>query len=168
VLIIFGGLPGTGKTTLARELARQLNAVYLRIDTIEVAIAQTDDVSIGEAGYRVGYAVAEENLRLGLTVVADSVNPLRMTRDAWRNTARRAGVTFVDVLVVCSDPVEHRRRVETRKTDNPASDTLTWHDVATREFEAWDREPIVIDTAGQTAEQSLGALKAGLSARGER
>jgi predicted kinase len=121
VLIIFGGLPGTGKTTLARALALQLGAVYLRIDTIEVAIAQTEDVSIGEAGYRVGYAVAEDNLRLGLTVVADSVNPLRISRDAWRNAARRAGVTFVEVLVVCSDPVEHRRRIEMRKTGNPAS-----------------------------------------------
>jgi SpoVK/Ycf46/Vps4 family AAA+-type ATPase len=33
VFIIFCGLPGTGKTTLARELARRLGAVYLRIDT---------------------------------------------------------------------------------------------------------------------------------------
>jgi predicted kinase len=167
VLIIFGGLPATGKTTLARGLARDLGAVYLRIDTIEVAIAQTEDVSIGEAGYRVGYAVAEENLRLGLTVVADSVNPLRMTRDAWRNAARRAGVAFVDVLVVCSDPVEHRRRVEKRKADNAASDGLTWHDVATREFEPWDGEHILIDTAGQTADQSLRAFRAALSARSQ-
>jgi predicted kinase len=165
VLIIFSGLPGAGKTTLARGLARQFGAVYLRIDTIEVAIARTEDVSIGEAGYRVGYAVAEDNLRLGLTVVADSVNPLRVTRDAWRNAARRAGVASVDVLVVCSDPIEHRRRVETRNTDNAAADGLTWDEVATRVFEPWDREPIVIDTAGRTAEQCLDALKAALSAK---
>jgi predicted kinase len=35
ILIIFGGLPGTGETTLARALAEQLGAVFLRIDTIE-------------------------------------------------------------------------------------------------------------------------------------
>nr|WP_246751941.1 AAA family ATPase [Bradyrhizobium diazoefficiens] len=34
-LIVFGGLPGTGKTTVARELTQRLAATYLRIDTIE-------------------------------------------------------------------------------------------------------------------------------------
>jgi predicted kinase len=161
--IIFGGLPATGKTTLARELARQLGAVYLRIDTIEQAMAPTNVMSVGEAGYRVGYAVAEDNLRLGRIVVADSVNPLRVTRDAWRNAAKRSGAVFVEVFVVCSDQAEHRRRVETRKTDVVAGDLVTWQDVLTREFEPWDQQHVLIDTAGQTVEESLAALQAALS-----
>jgi len=38
MLIIFGGLPGTGKTTIARELSSQLGAMYVRVDSIEQAI----------------------------------------------------------------------------------------------------------------------------------
>jgi predicted kinase len=38
MLIIFGGLPATGKTAIAQELARQIGAVYLRIDSIEQGI----------------------------------------------------------------------------------------------------------------------------------
>ena len=34
MLIIFGGLPGTGKTTIARSLARKLSAAYVRIDSV--------------------------------------------------------------------------------------------------------------------------------------
>ena len=163
MLIVFGGLPGTGKTTLARELARRLGAVYLRIDTIEHAIASAEQMPVGEAGYHVGYAVAEENLRLGQTVVADCVNPLRITRQAWRTAAQRTGVALVEVLVVCSDQAEHRHRVETRTLDIAGPRLLTWQDVVTREFEPWDREPIVIDTAGRTVEQSSAALHAALS-----
>jgi predicted kinase len=167
VFIIFGGLPATGKTTLARELARVLGAVYLRIDTIEQAIAPTDVTSVGEAGYRVGYAVAEDNLRLGRIVVADSVNPLRITRNAWRTAAKRSGMVYIEVLVICSDQAEHRRRVETRKTDVVGGRLVTWQDVLTREFEPWDQEHVVIDTAGQTVEESFAALQAALSAHRE-
>lgn len=165
VFIIFCGLPGAGKTTLARELAGRLGAVYLRIDTIERALAPAEDVPVGEAGCRVGYAVAADNLRLGRTVVADSVNPLRITRDAWRDVAKRAGVIFVEVLVVCCDPIVHRHRVETRKTEIAGLTLPTWQDVLTREFEPWDREHVVIDTAGQTVEQSMAALQATVLAR---
>lgn len=34
-LIVFAGLPGVGKTHLARQLAATLHAVYLRIDALE-------------------------------------------------------------------------------------------------------------------------------------
>ena len=109
-LIIFGGLPATGKTTIALELAHQMGAVYLRIDSIEQAIRDSTviDGSIDDAGYRVGYAVAEDNLRLGQTVIADSVNPLQLTRDAWIGAADRAGAVAIEVEIICSDLKQHR------------------------------------------------------------
>ena len=44
MLIAFAGLPGTGKTSIARELARRLHATYLRIDTIEQAIVSCGNI----------------------------------------------------------------------------------------------------------------------------
>jgi len=166
MLIIFAGRSGAGKTTIARELARALAAVYLRIDSIEQAIRETGAIVDG-SGYRVGYRVAEDNLRLGRSVVADSVNPWPLTREAWRDVADRAGVSAIDVEVTCSDLAEHRRRVETRTWHIPGLRLPTWQEVVERDYRSWDRERIVIDTAGQSAEQSVKMLRAALAAAGD-
>ena len=67
MLIVLGGLPGTGKTTIARELARQLGAVHLRIDSIEQALRNHGVAarSMDDSGYRAAYAIAADNLCIG-------------------------------------------------------------------------------------------------------
>src|SRR5262245_37305856 len=106
MLIVLSGLPGVGKTTIARELAASIGATHVRIDSIEQAMRNAGWKVEGE-GYSVAYAVAEDNLRLGGTVVADCVNPDPLTRHAWQAVADRAGVRAINVEVVCSDLEEH-------------------------------------------------------------
>jgi tRNA uridine 5-carbamoylmethylation protein Kti12 len=52
-LIVFAGLPATGKTTLARKLAKALPAFLVRIDTIEQALMSDTDpaTKVGPMGY---------------------------------------------------------------------------------------------------------------------
>ena len=160
MLIIFSGLPGTGKTGIARELARQLGALYLRIDSIEQVIRDfRSDTPLDESGYCIGYAVAEDNLRLGRTVVADSVNPIKVTRDAWTTVASRVLVKAVEIEVICSDLTEHQRRVETRTTDISGLRLPTWEEVISREYHAWEHEHFVIDTFTRTVEQSVEMIR---------
>lgn len=158
MLYIFGGLPGTGKTTLASALAWRNNAVYLRIDTIEQALRETGLTMDGPQGYILAYKIAAENLRLGMSVVADSVNPIEITRAAWREVATGAKVPFVEIEVVCSDREEHRIRVETRQIDIPDLVLPTWHEVVEREYELWEGSPIIIDTAGHSSVESMAQL----------
>lgn len=119
--------------------------------------------SFDNLGYRIAYAVAEDNLRVGRTVVADSVNPIPLTRDAWLDVAKRAQVKAIEIEVRCSDLKEHRRRVETRVTDVPGLPIPTWADVAAREYHAWHRERLVIDSGACTTEQSVELIRGALS-----
>jgi predicted kinase len=146
ILIVFSGLPGSGKSSIARELARETEAVWLRIDSIEQAIRESGVVpgSIDDAGYRAAYAIAEDNLRLGRNVIGDSVNGWPVTRNAWRDASARAGARMLEVETICSNPEEHRRRVETRDSEVPGLILPDWQAVIGRDYQPWDRDHLTI------------------------
>jgi predicted kinase len=156
-VIVLGGLPGTGKSTVALPLARALAAAYLRIDTIEQALLDSGELPAPPraAGYVAGYALARDQLRIGRTVVVECVNPLKITRDAWKRVADADGEWLLEVELVCSDPHEHRARVENRTVDVPGLTLPSWQQVVHREYEPWDRTHLVIDTAVTSVTKSV-------------
>jgi predicted kinase len=162
-LYAFSGLPGTGKTTLAQLLASRVKAVYLRIDTVEQALRDLCGTVVEGEGYGLAYRVAADNLRLGISVVADSCNPIELTRGEWEALARDTHARCVNIEVICSDAQEHRRRVETRKPGAIGLVPLTWEAVQRREYHPWTKERMIIDTAVKTENESFEELLAELN-----
>lgn len=147
VLIVLGGLPGVGKTTIAREIVKRSPFAYLRIDVIEQALRVVGHQDVGPTGYVISYELAKSNLSSGTNVVADCVNPLTLTRNTWRSVAAGGAFKCLEVEVVCSDLTKHRDRVEGRNADIPAFKLPTWDDVQRIEYEEWITPHLVIDTA---------------------
>ena len=143
-----GGLPATGKSTIARALAQREQLPYLRVDTIEQAILRSGTTNpSATAGYVVAYSLAADQLKVGFSVVVECVNPLAVTRRAWSTVAQRHSARLLNVEVTCSDEDEHRRRAEERVADIPDLVLPTWQQILDRDYDAWTTDRLVLDTA---------------------
>ena len=158
ILYIFSGLPASGKSTLSQKLAHHVSAVYLRIDTVEQAIKDLCSFKVEGEGYRLSYRVAADNLNLGLSVVADSCNPIELTRQEWEQVAKDANSTFINIEISCSNRKEHKNRVEKRKSTVANLELPTWTDVENREYLAWSTHLVEVDTAFKTVDESFNEL----------
>lgn len=148
MLVVVGGRPGVGKTTIAAALARRTGANFVRIDAIETGIALAADLSLtaGAAGYVVGNQVVRSMLVEGLNVVVDAVNPVAAARQGWVDLAVELGVGVLTVEVVCSDVDLHRRRIESRSPNLPGHVMPTWEDVTRLSYEPWLEADLVVDS----------------------
>ena len=150
LLYIFSGLPGTGKTTIAKAVAEHIRAAYFRLDTIEHGLRELCSIDVQGEGYRLAYRIVADNLQLGNHVVVDCCNPWALTRDEWESVAVENGSDFVNIEIACSDEREHQVRVERRENDIAGFTLPTWEAVQSRDYQPWDRERILIDTSGRT------------------
>lgn len=138
-LIILAGLPGTGKTTLARRLSKALSLVYLRVDCIEAPfIVYHPDAGAQGEGYQALINLAAENLNLGHGVIIDTVNPFHLTRAMFTALAKQTSAETFQFEIKMKDVSLHKKRVEERQSDIPGLHVPAWQDVMDREYEEWD------------------------------
>ena len=156
-LIVFAGLPGTGKSSLARAVARELRALYLDKDTIkdsviavarELKIEQGPDLA-GPASYELLVVQARDNLSLGLSVVLDSPAGYRRFREQVSELAKARKASLKLVECICTDESLLRQRVEERGRELPPYRARDWADYQSNRarFEGLTERRLVVDTA---------------------
>jgi len=158
-LYIFSGLPASGKSTLAKMLSEEFEIPYFRIDTVEQALRDLCNIEVYGEGYRLTYRIIRDNLKLGISCIADSCNPIELTRDEWNQVAKDVGANYIDIEVICSNQEEHRFRVESRANEVNNLVLPSWQEVLDREYDDWIRERIVVDTAGITETEAFQNLQ---------
>ena len=165
------GLPGVGKSTLARGLAQRFPAVLVNVDDVESALLRAEferSFATGLASYLVAEQVARANLALGQHLIVDAANYVTWARAMWTSLAGEYRVPLLFVEVVNTDLALHAQRLSGRPmvTGLPR---LTFDDVVVRyaETEPWGREPRwLVNTAGDVDhdlvfEQVAAALASG-------
>ncbi len=165
-LIAFAGPPGAGKSTIARQLARETGAVYLRIDEIDAAIwARDPGRDIGPESYHIAAALAVSNLGLGHDVITDCVNPWPITRAIFAEAATRAGAELLGVEITCSDRALHRARLAARGEVVAGLAPLDWDEAEARDYRPWAEAALHLDSARLSVEAAVATIRRALSRR---
>lgn len=157
LLIVFAGAPGTGKSTLARAVARELRAVYLDKDTIkDTAMALGRELKLegvadyaGALSYTLLIPLARDNLTVGMPVVVDSPAGYRAFQDAIENLVRSVRVDFKLIECITTDEGLLRERIARRAPDLPDHRVREWdaYQQARARLERMSGPRLVIDTA---------------------
>lgn len=134
-LLLTCGLPGAGKTTLARRLAADRSALRLTQDEWLIALGSSPwDASTRERVDHELWRLAQEVLRLGLSVVLDFGLWTRSERDDMRSVARGLGVG-VELHYLDVPTHELWRRLEARNVETPWDS----HPIRRVDFDEWLR-----------------------------
>lgn len=86
---------------------------------------------------------------------ACSVNPLALMRDTYREVAVSARTDFLEIEIICSDEIEHRKRVETRVSEVEGLTLPTWKDVTGLTYESWNREHLILDSSNLSTDECV-------------
>ena len=164
-MIIFSGLPGTGKSTLAETLARDFAIPVFAKDWLEATLLRSGlkpastGKSLGFAGYELLTTLAERQLMLGQSVILDSVAASQSIRRTWRQLSDQYEAQWRVIECICSDETLHRSRLVARKRDIPGWHELEWSEVerVKQYYSPWEEERLVLDMTDSMNENLLKA-----------
>lgn len=141
-IYVFAGLPGVGKSSIAKQLAKRSRCFHLRVDAVEEPFISSG-IDLTSQGYLAIRNLAIENAELGLGSIIDCVNPWPLTREMFNFY----GHIVVTVEVFCSNTTVHQSRLNERGLGP------TWQEVLDKEYVPWIEADYRFDTLHQTAEE---------------
>jgi len=147
-LVVVCGLPGTGKTTVARAVADRLDATRLRTDVVRKELVADPEYTSDEERRVYDELVSRAGDRLadGEPVVLDGTFYRARHRDRAAALAADRGVPF-DLLRVECPPSVVERRMAGREDDASDAD-FGVHLQYREQFEPVERDHATIDNAG--------------------
>ena len=166
-LIVFSGLPGTGKSSIAEAVARELGIPVFAKDWLEATLVRSrlkpaeNGLPLGSAGYQLLTTLAERQLQLGQSVILDSVASTPSIRAAWRALAQAYQAEWRVIECICSDEAAHRERLGVRERGIPGWHELDWSEVERVKayYAPWDEPRLILDAVSPLAENILVALQ---------
>lgn len=152
VVIVFTGLPGTGKSTMADLTAQRIKAPSFAGDWLLGALAPHGIITNIERKVQLGVyfdlleRLVWRQLMLGQSAVVDGGMTDELAAQ-WQKLADRYHADLRIVECVCSDEAVHRSRLEGRRRGIPGWHEVGWDHVERirREFPRLTVDRLIID-----------------------
>jgi predicted kinase len=154
-LVIFSGLPGTGKSILADRLARELHWPLLRIDDVTGEVPAGADYRFWDGKILVLLNLVEAQLELGISVIADSVF-MGTDRIHAQEIALKYQALFRPIYCYVSDEKLWKERVTKRVEELQNPDVATWERIQHQRqwFAPWQEDTALFVDAINPFEKS--------------
>lgn len=148
-LILFAGMPGSGKTTLARMVARRLKVPVFAKDRVQRVLRDHHLAPEHSGdGYFIILDIADELLSLGLSVILDATFPLDHFRMVASEIAARYKANFCAIYCYCSDEAVWKERMVDRVHYVPGWKPVGWSDVQRMQeyYQPWNANALFVDS----------------------
>jgi predicted kinase len=159
-LVMFSGLPGTGKSTLSYQLAETLHWTLLTKDAIDRSLEQSDIIT-ARGGYNLLFDLARLNLERGTSVILDAVFTTQSLRDLAADVAEATSARLRIVYCFNSDQAQWQRRITDRPEVVSGWTPADWAEVeqVQARYEALQEDHLALDSHDPLAENLDRLLK---------
>ena len=166
-LIVFSGLPATGKSSIAEAVARESGIPLFAKDWLAATLkhlgigyGESGSSMLGQAGYGLLTTLARRQLSLGQSAILDSVLSWESTRRRWRKIAADYGAGWYVIECICSDAALHRTLLAGRRYNIPGWQELAWTEVerVRAYYKPWDEDHLILDAINPFADNIQTAL----------
>jgi len=152
MLIIVTGLPGTGKTTIADALSKEIDAIVFSTDKIRKMIFEKPiyDKEDKRVVYDELFSQAQKYLSIGKNVILDGTFYTKLLREK----AKEVGKPFCEKVyfVYCETPENILKERITKRKDKYSDADYNVYLKMKKIFEKFEEDVIVVDTSNSVSD----------------